>query len=104
VGGRQRRAPIDVTGAVSGKPATSATAAPESSTSTGRASASMNAIRSAGRSGSTGTYAAPALSTASTATTSSTERGNDTATHRSGPAPAAISRCARRFARASRSA
>ena len=63
---------------------------PSVTTSTGQASLSMKAIRSAGSSGSTGRYAAPVLATASSSTTAGTPRGNASATTRSGPAPRPI--------------
>ena len=73
------------------------------STTKGRASASVYAIRSAGYDGSTGRYPPPALTTARSATTNSTERGNKTATSDSGPTPNSTSLRASRFAKESSS-
>ncbi len=46
-----------------------------------------------------GTYAAPVFTTASSAITRSVDRGRETATNRSGPAPCSTNSRASRFAR-----
>src|ERR1700722_4270859 len=73
-------------------------------TRSGRASASMNPIRSAGYAGSTGRNAAPDLATPSHATNTSADLSITTATSRSGPAPSEVRCPASRVARSSSSA